>query len=176
MTNKKIINISFSALFTAIICILAQFSFLTFSVPLTLQTLGVALCGYTLSLKWSGLCIISYVAMGTLGLPVFSNFRGGVQITLGPTGGFLLGFIVLILMCSIAAKFKNKVMKILFGILGIVLCHGIGIFQYSLVTGTDLPASFLTASFPFLLKDLICVIGAFFLSDFLKKRIKGLNV
>jgi len=174
--KNELKNITFTAIFTSIICILAQFSFLTFSVPFTLQTLGVSLCGYTLSLKWSALCIISYISIGTLGLPVFSNFQGGFQMIVGPTGGFLIGFIILTLMCSASAKFSAGFLKIGFGIAGIILCHIVGVVQYSLVTGNGLWAAFIAACLPFVLKDLICVVTAFCLSEFIKKRLKGLKV
>lgn len=173
MTSKNTINIAFTAFFTALICILSQISFVTPSVPVTLQTFGVALCGFTLSVKWAGACIVTYIALGTLGLPVFSAFQGGMQITLGPTGGFLFGFIILTIACSLAVKIKKQLLCIIISTTGLLLCHITGVLQYSIVTGNNLLFSWLTVSLPFLLKDIISVIGAFFLSKYVIKRIKG---
>ena len=93
---KKSFNITVSALFTATVCILSQVAFVTPSVPLTLQTFAIALCGFILSAKWSVISVASYIAVGSLGLPVFSAFKGGIQVVLGPTGGFLFGFLAFV--------------------------------------------------------------------------------
>ncbi len=83
------------ALFTAIIAILSQISIpLPFSpVPLTGQTLGIFLAGSMLGSKAGVLSVCAYLLLGTAGAPVFAMGRGGLQIILGPTGGYLLGFI-----------------------------------------------------------------------------------
>lgn len=61
-------------------------------VPLTLQTLGVALTGLCLG-PWRGFAAMAlYVAVGAAGLPVFSGGAAGLGILIGPTGGYLLSF------------------------------------------------------------------------------------
>ena len=172
MKDKKIFNITISALFTAVIVLLAQISIVTPSVPITLQILGIALCGYTLTLKWSLGCVVTYIALGSLGLPVFSSFQGGVQIVLGPTGGFIIGFVFLTLCCSLSRNSKQGIIKIVLGIIGILLCHLIGVIQYSAISGNSIAASFTTASLPFILKDTILLIAAFYLSNLVRKRLK----
>lgn len=63
-------------------------------VPITLQTLGVLLIGALLGSKRGALCILAYLTEGVTGLPVFAGGKFGVAILLGPTGGYLLGFVV----------------------------------------------------------------------------------
>ncbi|MBQ6847985.1 MAG: biotin transporter BioY [Clostridia bacterium] len=172
---KKSVNITFSALFAALICILSQICFITPTVPLTLQILGVALCGFVLPLKWALGSVLTYIAVGALGLPVFSAFKGGFQMLIGPTGGFLLGFILLTAGCGLAVKCNNGLLRVLICVLGIALCHTIGIVQYSITTGIGIIATFLTASLPFLFKDAILVFAAYFLSKFVKKRLEALK-
>lgn len=83
------------ALFTAIIAILSQISIpLPFSpVPLTGQTLGIFLAGSMLGSKAGVLSVCAYLLLGAAGAPVFALGRGGLQVILGPTGGYLLGLI-----------------------------------------------------------------------------------
>ncbi len=175
MINKRLFHLTVSALFTAVIVLLAQISIITPSVPLTLQILGIALCGFTLSLKWALGCVVTYIAIGSLGLPVFSAFQGGVQVVLGPTGGFIIGFVFLSVCCSLAQNFNKSAIKLCFGIIGVLLCHLIGVIQYSIVSGNDIAASFVTASLPFILKDIILLILAFYLSNLVKARLKTLK-
>ncbi len=173
---KKSVNITFSALFTAVICILSQISFITPSVPLTLQTLGVALCGFILSPKWALASICVYIGIGAMGLPVFSAFKGGFQVILGPTGGFIWGFIFLCLFCSLSGLCGKKALKIFLPLIGLALCHAVGVIQYGVVSGNGVLTALLTVSLPFLLKDVISIVLAYTLSQFIKKRIYRLNL
>ncbi len=172
---KNSFNVTFSALFTALICITAQISFVTPAVPFTLQFLGIALCGYTLPLKWAVTSVAAYLSAGALGLPVFSGFRGGIQMLLSPTGGFLWGFILLCAFCSLAVRSSKKVLRFSLSAVGIFLCHTVGILQYSLVTGNGFWVSSVTASLPFLIKDISLILGAYFLSKYLRKSLKFRN-
>ncbi len=172
---KNSFNITFAALFTALISITAQISFVTPSVPLTLQVLGIALCGYTLPLKWAAAAIVTYLSVGTLGLPVFSGFKGGIQILFGPTGGFLWGFLLLCIFCSLAVKCKKAALKIIVSGIGIIFCHTMGILQYSLITGNDIWISLITTSLPFLVKDALLITGGYFLSKYILKALKFKN-
>lgn len=156
-------RIIYSALFTAVLVITAQLTVIApLGIPITLQTFAVALCGYMLSAKWSVASILTYIVVGAVGLPVFSGFRGGIQHLIGPTGGFIVGFIFLSLFCSL--NFIGAVKKIISGLSGLIICHIIGIFQYAFITGNNLKISFITISLPFLLKDIFCVVLAYILS------------
>lgn len=88
-------KLTLSALFTALIAVLAQVAIpLPFSpVPLTGQVVGVMLAGSLLGSRAGVLSIIAYLLLGAAGAPVFSLARGGLYMLAGPTGGYLLGFI-----------------------------------------------------------------------------------
>ncbi len=171
----KTVSITFTALFTAIICILSQISFATPFVPLTFQVFAIALCGFTLSVKQSLSAVVTYLLLGSFGLPVFSNFKGGIQVILGPTGGFLIGFVILALFCGISKKITKPFLKILLCGFGLFLCHLIGVLQFIFVTNNGFLASFISASLTFILKDALLLILAFFLSKFIANRLKGIK-
>lgn len=63
-------------------------------VPFTLQTMAVALCGLTLGARRGALSQVAYLAAGCAGAPVFANFQGGAHRLFGPTGGFLVAFVL----------------------------------------------------------------------------------
>lgn len=63
-------------------------------VPITLQPLFVFLSGYLLGPARGAAAVALYVAAGVLGLPVFAGGAAGLGVLLGPTGGYLLGFVV----------------------------------------------------------------------------------
>ena len=80
----------------AVVAIAAQLSFAIpgIDLPQTGQTLAVLVVGAALGLRRGALTIVLYVLAGALGLPVFADGASGVDTILGPSGGYLLGFLV----------------------------------------------------------------------------------
>lgn len=153
--RRRLQNLIRISLFTALLAILSQMALpLPSGIPLTLQTFAVALCGFMLGMKGAAYAVTAYLLLGAAGLPVFAGFHGGVGVLFGMSGGFLLGFVPLAVLCGTK--------KIPLAALGLLLCHGLGILQFSLVTGTSAAASAATVSLPFLLKDAASVVAAHF--------------
>lgn len=145
-------------------------------VPITLQTFGIALCGYVLGWKFGMASVGTYIVLGAVGLPVFSGFQGGFAPIIGVTGGFMWGFILMALLCGLSKGFNNKAVKIALGICGLLLCHAAGVIQFSLVTGTPFWTSVLTVSVPYLIKDVISVAAAYAVSVALGKALSKIAV
>lgn len=73
-------------------------------VPITLQTLGVALAGLCLG-PWRGVAAVAlYLAVGAAGLPVFAQGRAGIGIFAGATGGYLIGFLFSVIVTGLLAR------------------------------------------------------------------------
>ncbi|MDH3591305.1 MAG: biotin transporter BioY [Planctomycetota bacterium] len=78
----------------AFLCILAQVAVPLQPVPITGQTLGVLLVGGYLGFRRGVSAVALYVALGGIGLPVFAHGTGGIAVLVGPTAGYLIGFLV----------------------------------------------------------------------------------
>lgn len=91
MTKARVI--SYTALFAALMAIGAFVSIPIFAVPISLQTLFLYLCVLLLKDR-AFLSQAAYLAMGAAGLPVFARGMAGYTVLIGPTGGFLMGFLV----------------------------------------------------------------------------------
>ncbi len=171
--RRPSLNIAFSALFTALIAVSSYVSFpLPSGVPVTLQTLAVALTGYCLGVKRAVPSVLAYFLLGVAGVPVFSGFQGGVAVLMGKTGGFIFGFVFLAFACGAAGGLQPMALKIAIGEIGLLLCHLLGVLWFSYLTKTSFFAGAAAVSLPFLLKDVLCVAGAMFLSLKLQKVIK----
>ncbi|MGI6010095.1 MAG: biotin transporter BioY [Ruminococcus sp.] len=140
-------------------------------VPFTLQTFGVALCGYMLGAKKGGMAVMLYLIAGMAGLPVFSGMKGGFGVLAGPTGGFLVGFPGMVILSGAGAAAGKGRIKAVLGFLGLCVCHGCGTVWFSLIMNQSLKASFLLVSLPYLAKDIVSVAGAILVSEALKKRL-----
>lgn len=170
--KKRTVNLVLAALFTAVTAVLSQTAIPTpFDVPLTLQTFAVALCGYTLGIKWGMASITAYILLGTVGVPVFSGFKGGANVLFGATGGFIFGFLLLVLLCGLSHIIKNKYLKFLPGLAGLALCHLWGTAQYAVIYKMQIIPAFLLVSAPYLVKDVLSVIAAYLLSVYIIKLI-----
>ncbi len=169
MRKAKIKKIAVTAIFTAVIAASSWISVFTpFGINLTLQIFAVCVAGFVLGAKWGMAATAAYIAIGAAGLPVFSSFTGGAGVLFGASGGFLWGFLLTAVLCGISSNINKKFLKYLFMILSVLICHAAGVIQFCIVSGNNIWVSFLTASLPFLLKDLILV----FVAQTIAKRIK----
>lgn len=145
---------------------------LPFGVPLTFQVFAVSLSGYALG-KWRGsLSTFIYIFLGGVGLPLFSGFQGGLSVIAGPGGGFIIGFLLLSFFAGLGSN-KKHFAALLFGFSGLLICHFTGILYFSFSQNSSPIASFLMVSLPYILKDLLLVTGAYFISFPIKKVIAG---
>jgi biotin transport system substrate-specific component len=90
--NKVILAISFTCL-TALLAQL-RFYFPGSPVPLTGQTFAVVLSAVVLGKWWGGISQSIYLGVGMAGVPWFAGMNGGLAYLAGPTGGYLIGFVL----------------------------------------------------------------------------------
>ncbi len=95
----------YAALFTGLITVGAYIAVpLPVSpVPIVLQNFFVLLAGLLLPLRWAVASVALYLGLGAIGLPVFSAARGGLAHFVGPTGGYLVGFLPAVAVCALIA-------------------------------------------------------------------------
>ena len=118
------------ALMTSVTCVLGPLSIpLPFSpVPISLTNFAIFLAIFILGMKNGTISFIIYLLLGAVGVPVFSSFRGGLQVLAGPTGGYLIGFIFLALIMGFALDhFDRKLVPTIIGmIIGMAVCYAFG--------------------------------------------------
>ena len=175
MMKKGLINPVLAAVFAAFSAILSQIAIPTpFGIPFTLQTFAVALYGFILGPLWATVTVAVYLMLGLVGLPVFSGFGGGIGALLGPTGGFLWGFLILALFCGAGQKSKNFFIKITFSITGLLICHLCGILLFSYLYKVTLISSAVTVSLPYILKDILCILAALAIAPKINRVLKAI--
>lgn len=161
------------AMFAAITAVLSQIAIpMPSGVPITLQTLAVALCGYMCGSKKGAAALAVYVLLGAVGVPVFSNFKGGLSSLAGPTGGFIWGFIIMAFLCGLGIETKKKWLAALLGVAGLLVCHICGTAQFALIKDGGFFSSAVLVSVPYLLKDIISVAAALAAAAVIRHRVK----
>ena len=118
MTLTKNMNTQFltsTAMMTAVLCIVGPLSVPIGPVPVSLTNLAIYLLIYTLDAKRSTIACLLYMLIGLAGLPVFSGFSGGPSKLLGPTGGYIIGYLPMAFLTGLAVEryYENRMLCIL---------------------------------------------------------------
>ena len=160
--KNKLQKMVVTGVMAALLIVLSQISIpLPTGIPVTLQTLAVALCGYVLGPVLGTLSVGVYLALGAVGLPVFAGFSGGLGSVVGRTGGYLWAFLPMAFLCGLGARRGGKAWALLLGALGLAVCHLCGAFQFAAVMSLSPWQAFLTASAPYLIKDALSLVLAY---------------
>ena len=163
-------DLTIIALFCAIMCVISPITIPMGTIPFSLSLFAVILTAISLGTKKGTLAILIYILAGILGLPVFSGFTGGIHIVFGPTGGFILSYILISIIVSIATKYK-KITLIIFSILSLLICYLFGSLQYALITKVNFVDALYVCVYPFVIFDILKVFFAVNLGLKLKKII-----
>ncbi|MFD7869304.1 biotin transporter BioY [Microbacterium sp. NPDC059771] len=151
------------AVFAALIIVLGTVVVpLPGGVPITAQTLGVMLAGLVLGRRVAPLSILVVLALAAIGLPVLAGGRGGVGVFVGPTAGYMLGWIAGVVVIGLVMRtgrpaWWRVALSALVG--GVLVVYAFGIPVQALVTGVPLDLTALSA-LAFLPGDLIKVAAA----------------
>lgn len=154
------------ALCAAMLGVFSQISFvLPGGIPMTLQTFGVVIIGILLGPKLGTFSIFIYILMGTVGIPVFSNFNSGLGVILGPAGGYIIGFLPMVFVIGLSKR-RKFALNLFASLLGLILCHACGLLLYYKITHSYLPTT------PILfIKDFITSILAVSIARELNRRL-----
>ena len=157
-------TIAFTALLAAVICAVSPWTIPLGPIPLSLASLGVYLAACVLDCKHGVAAVVAYVAIGGVGLPVFSGARGGFGALVGPTGGYIIGYIVLALaeglIIDLFAKEKRIWLFPVAMVAGTALLYALGTGWYMAQTGVELLPALAVCVLPFLAGDAFKIVAA----------------
>ena len=165
----KVRSMTYAALMASLLVVCGWITIPIPPVSFTLQTFAVLTALGVLGGKWGTVSILLYLAMGAVGLPVFSGFQGGAAVLLGPTGGFLWGF----LLGALAYWAAEKLGRLPGFVLCQLICYICGTLWFARWAGTTLMTAALTAVVPYLLPDAIKLWLALLLSKRIHKYCRG---
>ncbi|ADU26227.1 biotin transporter BioY [Ethanoligenens harbinense] len=163
------------ALFAVLIAVCSWIS-IPGIVPFTLQTFAIFCTVGLLGGKRGTVSVLVYILLGIIGIPVFAGFSGGIGALLGPTGGYIIGFVFLALVYWLITKLLGT--KLLFTIIamavGLLTVYAFGTVWFMVVYSQKSGAVSLIATlgwcvFPFIIPDLIKMA----ISIFLVKRLSS---
>lgn len=159
MNTKKL---ALCGVCAAIICALAPLAIpLAGLVPISLATFAVMLGGVLLGGRYGALSVLIYLLLGAVGVPVFSGYSAGLGVLIGPTGGYLVGYIPLAFLTgALYERFgkphkgiKNYAVMIASMLSGTIVLYTFGTAWYCITTNTGVIAALAMCVVPFLPGD-----------------------
>lgn len=179
-TSPRTRKLTLIGLMTALLCILGPLTapIPISPVPISLMNFAISLAVYLLEIKGGTICLLVYLCLGTVGLPVFSAFSGGLGKLAGPTGGYLIGFIFLALIQGLMMKiFPGKNAAAIIGmILGMAVCYLFGTVWLAFQLNTPFVSALSIGVLPYLPGDGVKIILAAFAGPKLKSALRRLHL
>lgn len=175
-------DLTFNSLFVVLMIILSQFVISLGPVPFNLGVLGAFLTGLMLTPRNAVFSMSVYIILGLVGLPVFAGFSGGAGVLFGITGGYIIGYIFIAALTSLASGFTS-VLSESTGImllsaamlLSLFVCYAFGTVWFMLLTGNGLYQSLAICVIPFVIPDILKLCAALFAAEAIKKRLPELT-
>jgi biotin transport system substrate-specific component len=176
--KSNIYQMTIMGIMAAVICVLGPLSIPIGVVPISFTNLAIYFTLYTLGMKKGTISYIIYMLIGFVGVPVFSGFTGGPAKLLGPTGGYIIGFIFMALIAGFFIdKFFDKWYLCFAGmVLGTAACYALGTtwlsYQVHLPAGKALALGVI----PFIPGDLVKILIAAFAGPKIRNRLIKANL
>lgn len=128
-------------------------------IPVSMQPLFIMLAGFVLGPKRGAACMLLYIAAGAVGLPVFAGGNSGVGVLLGPTAGYLYGYVFLAILTGLATGGQGRMLSFtrgfLFGAAGMVVVYAGGVLWLMYSLEMSLAKALAVGFYPFVLWDML---------------------
>lgn len=158
----------------AIIAVLAQITIPLPLIPITGQTLAVGIIVTILGTRLGTLSVLLYILLGAAGLPVFSGMSGGLGILVGPTGGYIVGFLATaIIMGLYLDKFGiTFTQAIIANIIGMIVTLAFGTVWLKIVADYTWTAAFMGGVAPFIVVGIVKAVLAAWIGVIVRRRLE----
>lgn len=164
MKKTTVYQMTAMALMAALMCVVGPMSVPIGPIPISFTNFVIYLAVWLMEGQAAAASYCVYLLIGVVGLPVFSGYSGGLGKLLGPTGGYLIGFIFMAMICSTVVRRTNY--HAVFSAAGMVaataVAYGFGTAWFMIQAKAALGYSLMTCVVPFIPGDLvkIAVAGA----------------
>lgn len=169
----------------AVLCVIAPISIPIGPISITGATFAIYLTLYLLGGLWGTASVLVYLLVGFVGLPVFSNYMGGAARLLGPTGGYLVGYLPMALLSGFLVQWAFRrfgerdgkgwitvAVQFLGLALGTAVLYAFGTAWYCVQAGVDLQKALAACVFPFIPFDLLKMAAALLVGVPVRRRLE----
>ena len=175
MKNKKLTTyqMAVTALMAAVMCVLGPLTVPIGAIPISLANLVICFTAWLLGPKFGTLSVAVYLLIGLIGVPVFSGYGAGLAKLAGPTGGYLVGYLLLAFIGGLFIE-KSKgqpVVSCLGLVLGDAACYVLGTAWFVFQMKCELSYALAVCVYPFIALDLAKIVVSCVVGTLLRKRL-----
>ena len=162
-----------TALMAAVMCVLGPLTVPSGAAPISLANFVICLTAWLLGPKFGTLSVAVYLCIGLIGVPVFSGYGAGLAKLAGPTGGYLVGYLLLALIGGLFIEKSNgnPVVSGIGLVLGDAACYVLGTAWFVLQMQCELGYALSVCVYPFLALDLAKIVVSCVVGALLRKRL-----
>ena len=153
MNRQTLRKLILTALFAAIISIASPIYIPIGTIPVTLSVFAIFLSGSILPPVYAISSTLVYIALGAVGLPIFSNFEGGIGKLVGYTGGFIWSYPLMALIIALSVRLfgKRNILSLSLGMLAaLAVCYTMGTAWYGHLAGVSFEVGLKACVYPFI--------------------------
>lgn len=170
--DRDLKSLVMGALMTALLAICSQLTIPLQPIPINLALLAVYLAAFLLNGRGALISVGVYLLLGAFGLPVFANFKAGLPALVGPTGGYLMGYLFTAAIITTLKPWATSVYKrCLVMALGLLACYVPGTAWFMMLNRMSLQVSLGYCVYPFLPGDAVKILLAALLAPRLREAI-----
>ena len=175
MKDKKLTTYqrATTALMAAVMCVLGPLTVPIGAVPISLANLVICLTAWLLGAKLGTLSVAVYLLIGLIGVPVFSGYGAGLAKLAGPTGGYLVGYLLLAFIGGLFIE-KSNGSPVISGVglvLGDAACYVLGTAWFVYQMQCELGYALSVCVYPFIALDLGKIVVSCIVGALLRKRL-----
>lgn len=162
-----------TALMAAVMCVLGPLTVPIGAVPISLANFVICLTAWLLGPKFGTLSVAVYLCVGLIGVPVFSGYGAGLAKLAGPTGGYLVGYLLLALIGGLFIEKSNgnPVVSGIGLVLGDAACYVLGTAWFVFQMQCELGYALSVCVYPFIALDLAKIVVSCVVGALLRKRL-----
>lgn len=162
-----------TALMAAVMCVLGPLTVPIGAVPISLANFVICLTAWLLGPKFGTLSVAVYLCIGLIGVPVFSGYGAGLAKLAGPTGGYLVGYLLLALIGGLFIEKSNgnPVVSGIGLVLGDAACYVLGTAWFVFQMQCELGYALSVCVYPFIALDLAKIVVSCAVGALLRKRL-----
>ena len=164
-----------AAMMAAVLCVLGPLSVPVGPVPIAMGNIAVSLAAWLLGPRYGALSVAAYLLLGGVGVPVFAGYAAGAAVLLGPTGGYLIGYLAQAMIGGWAVERTGgrMVWSALGLAAGVAVCYAFGTGWFIVQMGCTLPYALTVCVLPFIPLDLVKIGLASALGGLLRRSLTG---
>ncbi len=162
-----------TALMAAVMCVLGPLTVPIGAVPISLANFVICLTAWLLGPRFGTLSVAVYLCIGLIGVPVFSGYGAGLAKLAGPTGGYLVGYLLLALIGGLFIEKSNgnPVVSGIGLVLGDAACYVLGTAWFVFQMQCELGYALSVCVYPFIALDLAKIVVSCVVGALLRKRL-----